>query len=76
MCSCKQALNLCLEQGYINTNNFSGASCSRNTQLRWRLMTSLRTEGIIVAQQLDLVVLTQRSAKTGTVLCKILLARA
>lgn len=22
VCSCKQALSLCLEQGYINTNNF------------------------------------------------------
>lgn len=32
-CSFKQALSLCLEQGYINTNNFSSAEgCSRNTQ--------------------------------------------
>lgn len=76
VCSCKQALNLCLEQGYINTNNFFGESCSRNTQLCWRLTASLRTEGIIVVQQLDLVVLTQRFAKTGTMLWEILSARA
>lgn len=37
--SCKQALNLCLEQGCLNTNNFS---LQKETQLRWKLSTSLK----------------------------------
>lgn len=66
VCSCKQALRLCLEQGCINTNIFWVKAAVETHSCGG----CCRTEAIIVVQQFDLVVLTQRPAETGTVLGK------